>query len=105
MFTYIGCGPLTLTVTTKVTTFLVGNPYKPSFTTVTVRGPHPIYLMQRGPWKHSFLFLFQVGRICMNMHGNSKGWLSKGVPLDSHESKDTKYLKWILTYNVANGNR
>ena len=22
-------------------TFLVGNPYKPSFTTVTVRGPHP----------------------------------------------------------------
>ena len=23
--------------------FLIGNPYKPSFTTVTVTGPHPIY--------------------------------------------------------------
>ena len=30
-----------VTVTTKIVTFLIGNPYKPSFTTVTVRGPHP----------------------------------------------------------------
>ncbi len=35
---YLGCGPLTVTVTTKIITFLIGNPYKPSFTTVTVRG-------------------------------------------------------------------
>ncbi len=39
----VGCGPLTLTVTTKIITFLIGNPYKPSFTTVTVRGPDPKY--------------------------------------------------------------
>ena len=39
-----GCGPLTVTVTTKIIiTFFIGNPYKPSFTTVTVRGPHPTY--------------------------------------------------------------
>ena len=38
---YIGCGPLTVTVTTRIMTFLVGDPYKPSFTTVTVRGPYP----------------------------------------------------------------
>ncbi len=31
----------TLGMTTKIITFLIGNPYKPSFTTVTVRGPHP----------------------------------------------------------------
>ena len=33
--------PLTVTVTTRIITLLVGNPYKPSFTTVTVRGPYP----------------------------------------------------------------
>ena len=26
---HIGCGPLTVTVTTKIITFLIGNPYKP----------------------------------------------------------------------------
>ncbi len=40
--TNLGCGPLTVTVTTKIITCLIGNPYKSSFTTVTVRGPHPI---------------------------------------------------------------
>ena len=39
----IGCGPLTVTVTIRIITFSVGNPYKPSFPTVTVRGPHPKY--------------------------------------------------------------
>ena len=38
-----GCGPLTVTVTTKIITFLVGDPYKPLFPTVKVRGPHPRY--------------------------------------------------------------
>ena len=40
---YLDVAPLTVTVTTMIMTFLVGNPYKPSFTTVTVRGPHPSY--------------------------------------------------------------
>ena len=38
---YLGCGPLTVTVTTRIITFLVGDPYKPSFPTVTGRGPYP----------------------------------------------------------------
>ena len=39
---YIGCGPLPVTVTTRIIDiFSVGNPYKPSFTTVTGWGPHP----------------------------------------------------------------
>ena len=41
MMVNLGCGPLTVTVTTRIITFLVGDPYKPSFTTVTVRGPYP----------------------------------------------------------------
>ena len=36
--------PHRMPVTTKIIIFLIGNPYKPSFTTVTVRGPHPIYI-------------------------------------------------------------
>ena len=43
-WSYIVCGPLTVTVTTRIITFLVGDPYKPSFTTATVRGPHPNYI-------------------------------------------------------------
>ena len=35
--------PLPVTVTTRIITFLVGNPYKPSFATVTGKGPHPRY--------------------------------------------------------------
>ena len=35
----VGCGPFLVTVTTRIITFLVGNSYKPSFATVTRRGP------------------------------------------------------------------
>ena len=40
---YLGCGPLPVTVTTRIIAYLVGDSYKPSFATVTGRGPHPIY--------------------------------------------------------------
>ncbi len=35
----LGCGPLPVTVTTRIIAFLIGNPYKPAFATVTGRGP------------------------------------------------------------------
>ena len=37
----IACGPLPVTVTARIITISVGDPYEPSFTTVTGRGPHP----------------------------------------------------------------
>ena len=37
----VGCGTLAVTVTTRIITFLAGDSYKPSFATVTGRGPHP----------------------------------------------------------------
>ena len=40
---YIGLFPHPVTVTTRIVTFLIGNPYKPSFVTVTGRGNNPIY--------------------------------------------------------------
>ena len=45
---YFGCGPLPVTVTTRVITNSVGNPYKPSFATVTGRGPHPRHIITMG---------------------------------------------------------
>ena len=41
---YIGCGPFPVTVTTRIITFLVENPYEPLFATVTGKGPHPSYI-------------------------------------------------------------
>ncbi len=38
-----GLSPLPVTVTTRIITFLVGDPYKPSFATVTGRGDNPTY--------------------------------------------------------------
>ena len=43
-YIYIGLSPFPVTVTTRIITFLVGNPYKPSFATVTGRGDTPIYI-------------------------------------------------------------
>ncbi len=40
--------PLPVTVTTRIITFLVGDPYKPSFATVTGRGVDPIYYIIQG---------------------------------------------------------
>ena len=39
----IGYGPFPVTVTTRIIIFLVGNPYKPLFATVTGKGPYPRY--------------------------------------------------------------
>ena len=39
----LGLSPLPVTVTTSIITFLVGDPYKPSFATVTGRGDSPMY--------------------------------------------------------------
>ena len=38
----LGMAPLPLTVTTGIITFLVGDPYKPSFPTVTGKGDNPM---------------------------------------------------------------
>ena len=44
-YLYFGYGPFPGTVTTRIITFLVGNPYKPLFATVTGKGPHPTYTL------------------------------------------------------------
>ena len=70
---YFGCGPLTVTVTTKIITFLMGNPYKPSFTTVTVRGPHPIFTVGK-TWQFDIYFL-KLHAIMWVIQLSNYGWL------------------------------
>ncbi len=48
-FAYFGLSPLPVTVTTRIITFWVGDPgdpYKPSFATVTGRGDNPTYCIR-----------------------------------------------------------
>ena len=46
---YFRSTPRPVTVTTGIITFLVGNPYKPSFATVTGWGVDPSYMFCLGP--------------------------------------------------------
>ena len=43
---YLRSTPHPVTVTTRIITFLVGNPYKPSFATVTGWGVDPSYTLE-----------------------------------------------------------
>ena len=43
MYVQVRSTPLPVTVTTRIITFLVGDPYNPSFATVTGRGVDPMY--------------------------------------------------------------
>ena len=45
IYIYIRSTPHPVIVTTRIITFLVGNPYKPSFATVTGWGVDPIYII------------------------------------------------------------
>ncbi len=85
----VGYGPLTVTVTTRIITFFVGDPYKLSFTTVTVRGPYQIvdveYFQQQHEWlmvwlisfaSLFFMFCMESNLITMHMtcmHSSIKG--------------------------------
>ena len=40
----IGLSPFPVIVTTRIVSCLVGNPYKPSFATITGKGDNPIYI-------------------------------------------------------------
>ena len=44
---YLWSTPHPLTVTTRIITFLVGNPYKPSFATVTGWGVDPTFTINK----------------------------------------------------------
>ena len=58
VYIYIRSTPHPVTVTTRSITFLVGNPYKPPFATVTGWGVDPTYIyIYASLWEAFFLTL------------------------------------------------
>ena len=53
---YVGTTPHPVTVTTRIITFLIGNPYKPSFVTVTGWGVDRRYMLYAVFSKHTALY-------------------------------------------------
>ena len=62
-YVYFGLSPIPVTVSTRIVIFLVTDPYKPSFATITWRGDNPIYAVivhvqpTLGTWKRLCFFL------------------------------------------------
>ena len=99
---YIGCGPLTVTVTTRIITFLVGDPYKPSFATVTGKGPPPRYTLKIYHWNLAHLPSgFHQARCSFHLElVNGLNWSSAGGK-PSRQSSGMKVPCWHckdLTY-------
>ena len=88
----VGLSPLPVTVTTWIITFLVGDPYKPSFATVTGRGDNPTYWACLNPiciFRESENFTFMESTFLFTFVFSSRtftrdtvdGWNS-GQPVD-----------------------
>ena len=69
---YLRSTPHPVTVTTRIITYLVGNPYKPSFATVTGWGVDPMYiLLKTGKFQPAMLVYQRVvhfRRMCKVMN-------------------------------------
>ncbi len=95
-YVYLGCCPLPVTVTTRIITCLKGNPYKPSFATVTVRGPHPMYTIEKGErlelTGHCCLLMLFYGLTCETDRKLSPS-NSIEVVLAKHSEKQARILR------------
>ena len=92
---YLGCGPLTVTVTTRIITFLVGDPYKPSFITVTVRGPYPRYIPVS--YRIKIKSIAQGGSAHLNLADSPKKLSIPQARLHSLEGSSNKEIILFLT--------
>ena len=80
---YLRSTPHPVTVTTRIITFLVGNPYKPSFATVTGWGVDPNYIIS---------FMFQVlihSNKTVNTGAFWRWHSSHNIQWSHHVSKET----------------
>ena len=89
--------PHPLTLTTRIVTFLVGNPYKPSFATVTGWGVDPTYPLLFVTFESMFFRLSLLGGICF-LVPRRQIWLLRFFQFQgwhfSHERIDEFGLLW-----------
>ncbi len=88
---YLGLSPLPVTVTTRIITFLVGDPYKPSFAAVTGRGDNPIYIYILYCQMTSIgSFHFQPQRFQMMKTSDDYLGSSTGLPLKAMDGTEKR---------------
>ena len=97
-FIYIRSTPHPVTVTTRIITFLVGNPYKPSFATVTGWGVDPTYtthqLNVRAKYPHTWTIWAEIrGVFFQNIVDFGASW--KALPRCSMYGWFT-YIRWKM---------
>ena len=96
--------PLTVTVTTRIITFLVGDPYKHSFTTVTVRGAISninIYIYVY----HVFIYIYIYNNIyfcCLCMSMNLDICIHTYMYMYINITHTMKYMLSICLWNSSN---
>ena len=125
---WFGCGPLTVTVTTRGIMFL--DPYKPSFATVTVRGPHPrndleikslvdflvasrlpmqFYLAPASTpqgWRHLDRLVFLLNHECEKLlvnNGNWCQWIMWVFPKNRGTPKSSILIGFSISFTIHFG--
>ncbi len=73
----IGLSPFPVSVTTRIITFLVGDPYKPSFATVTGRGDNPNHWNPTGETSECLLSLLRARNEVVTRRFNQ--WMDYGL--------------------------
>ena len=87
----LGVAPSQATVTTRIIPFLVGNPYKPLFDTVTGKGPYPIDTTFWG-----IHFYFGIHHIPKHHHF--------GYPVDFRSFTLEFVVYWVPKLQLGGGN-
>ena len=74
-YLYVELSSCPLTVTTRNSRFLVGDPYKPSFVTVTGRGVNPTYMASMVLWVTNDFKVFAKADVAMRQDMKSPAWV------------------------------
>ena len=89
-----GYGPFPVTVTTRIIPFLVGNPNKPFFATVTGKGPRPTYHHVQGYWRIQF-----DGKVWLSILTlASKKFQSSSSDILRPSEKNLSSKRWMLLW-------
>ena len=73
--------PFPVIVTTRIVTFLVGDPYKPSFATITGKGDNPRYHQIKGPRFTQATLQLRWHRKKHMTDSDGTGWYTEGMKI------------------------
>ena len=97
IYIYIECGPLPVTVTTRIITFLIGDPYKPLLATVTGRGPYPTYI-HIYIYTYIHIYIYTYIHIYIYTYIHIYIYISNSIKSRFHQPIRNKYVCYIYIY-------